>query len=435
MPELKMHDRADPWAGAAKVARIIGAFGTVGLVFMIGLSLWIAHQNNVDSGCFDEPLRNVDAAPAISGGIRITGIQPHDLELNHTLCVAVENVVPAEKQAELAARVTIAARAVADANIAYQAAALARNASPTEQTQAQTGAADAAQVRAKADLAVAQAALDEAQKGRTIVLYVNGKPSPLTAIARPIAGPQTLTFEIAAPEDANSATAAYWRALLAAPASKGRIALRIGLAEQGQPAPLVNLGQVNVGGARESVTFLLYTPWLMYCTGAALAAILLGLLGLAYQTTLLRVGTHVGDAYSLALVQMAVWLVLTTAGFIYIWLVTGQYLNVFTPGLFVLVGISGATATASQLLNRGQQAPRSNGFFYDIAGAWQGGEVQLQRLQIIAWTVILALIFCWNVIAQLTLTSFDANLLVLTGIANGVYVSLKPQETRQQDAR
>jgi len=56
--------------------------------------------------------------------------------------------------------------------------------------------------------------------------------------------------------------------------------------------------------------------------------------------------------------------------------------------------------------------------------------VQLQRIQIIAWTVILALIFFWNVLSKLTLTSFDANLLVLTGIANGVYVSLKPQEKK-----
>ena len=417
------------WNSLALVARVLGAIGAVGLVGLILASLWISHEANRSVDCLHQPLKSVDVTTADTG-VRIVGLQPAALELNHSLCVQVDNVVPAGKQAELLADVTVAARRVDEAS-ARSKAVLKASTTAAASAPADAATADALETKAKADLAAAKAAFAESQKGRTIILYLNGKASPLTATAQPIAGVQTLSFDVAAPDDASSADAAYWRSLLAAPADHGMVPLRVGVAEQGAPAPQTNLDKVMDAGKTQNVTFLLYTPWLMYGSAAAMFGVLLGLFGLAYDTTLLREGSDTSSAYSLSLVQMAVWLVLTTTGFVYIWIVTGQYQNVFTPGLFVLIGISGATAAAAQAMNKAAgDAPKSNGFFYDIVGAWKGGEVQLQRIQIIAWTVILALIFFWNVLAKLTLTSFDANLLVLTGIANGVYVSLKPQEKK-----
>jgi hypothetical protein len=40
---------------------------------------------------------------------------------------------------------------------------------------------------------------------------------------------------------------------------------------------------------------------------------------------------------------MAVWLVLTTAGFIFLWLTLGFYVNVITPAILVLLGINTVT--------------------------------------------------------------------------------------------
>jgi len=420
----------ETWSKIAGWCRKIGIAGVVGLVFLIAYSLYLSHEAHRGGGCFDEPVQNVTVSESAPEGVRIIGIQPTDLELNRYLCIRVDNVVSATKQTALLADVTVAANAVKasdQTSKAAQAAAIGGSAAPA---QADTKLADAAQTKAKADLDAAKAAFDDAQKPRTMILYLNGKASPLTAPARASPGPQTLTFEITAPEDANSADAAYWRSLLASPTKDGRIPLRIGVAEQGAPAPLVNLYEVNGSNIKQPITFLIYTPYLKYGALAAMIAIVMLFFGMAYDTALLRMGREKDSAYSLALVQMAIWFVLTTTGFVYIWVVTGQFQNVFTSGLFVLIGISGATATAAFAIDRGQTAPTSNGFLYDIVGAWQGGDVQLPRLQIVAWTVILALIFFWNVLAKLTLTSFDTNLLVLTGIANGVYVSLKPQEPK-----
>lgn len=412
------------WSLIAKACRWIGAIGAAGLLCLIGASLWYAHQVHEATACQEGSVpNNVVLSTADATGVRILGIQPNDVQLNHILCVRVDNVVTKAKRDELEANLLLAQKAVDTAT------GKSETAGQPHAPAIDPRIADALQSKAQTDLAAAKAAMQDALKPRVMVLYLNGKASPLTATASADWAPHTLTFEITAPDDANSADAAYWRSLLAEPTSEGRIPLRVGVAEQGAPPPVVNLTGVSGKTQSEALTFLLYTPRFMRLAAAAMVAIMLGLFGVAYSSTLLRMGGE-GSAYSLSLVQMAIWLVLTSTGFVYIWLVAGQWQNVFSSGLFVLIGISGATATAARIMDRDQPAPASAGFFYDLVGNWQGGAVQLQRLQIIVWTAILALIFCWNVVAKLTLTSFDANLLILTGIANGVYVSLKPQEQK-----
>ena len=46
----------------------------------------------------------------------------------------------------------------------------------------------------------------------------------------------------------------------------------------------------------------------------------------------------------------------------------------------------------------------------------------------VVWTIVLGTIFIWNILNALVLTNFDSNLLVLVGIANGVYAGFKTQE-------
>ena len=128
--------------------------------------------------------------------------------------------------------------------------------------------------------------------------------------------------------------------------------------------------------------------------------------------------------FSLGRVQMAVWFVLSLAGFCFIWLITGQFINVITAQILVLLGIQAATGLAAVQLNDEAAAKRTTrGFLLDILSDGEG--VKLQRLQVVAWTCILAIIFAWTIVSSFSFPAFDANLLLLMGIFNSTYLGFK----------
>jgi hypothetical protein len=153
-----------------------------------------------------------------------------------------------------------------------------------------------------------------------------------------------------------------------------------------------------------------------------------GLAGIARTTALLRDGRSRYSQYSLARVQMAWWLALTIGGFLYIWLVSGQDLDVIGSATFALLGIAGATAGAARAVEQPRTGtePLTRGFFADISGSER---VELHRLQLIAWTLVLGGIYAWSVLVNFRMPDFDGNLLALAGVVNGVYVGLKTQES------
>lgn len=53
------------------------------------------------------------------------------------------------------------------------------------------------------------------------------------------------------------------------------------------------------------------------------------------------------------------------------------------------------------------------------------GETSFSRLQIVAWTLILAMVFLHSVFADLLMPPFDATLLGLMGISGGTYIRFK----------
>lgn len=136
--------------------------------------------------------------------------------------------------------------------------------------------------------------------------------------------------------------------------------------------------------------------------------------------------------YSLARVAMALWFVLSLAGFVFIWLTTGQFRNVMTTDVLVLLGIQGSTTLASITLinDPGAKSSKTKSFLTDILSA-DGGQ-KLHRIQMAAWTVILAVIFIWNVVWGFSFSAakFDANLLLLMGITNLTYLGFKTQEVK-----
>jgi hypothetical protein len=148
-----------------------------------------------------------------------------------------------------------------------------------------------------------------------------------------------------------------------------------------------------------------------------------------------------GDAtttYSLARVQMAFWLYLITAAFVFIWLVTGDYNGVLTPQSLTLLGISGTTALMAISVDArdggagggagGAPTKTSQGFLNDILN--ENGGVALHRLQIAVWTAILGVVFLVEIFHSFRLPTFDSNLLILMGISGVTYVGFKFEEKK-----
>ena len=133
--------------------------------------------------------------------------------------------------------------------------------------------------------------------------------------------------------------------------------------------------------------------------------------------------------YSLGLTQMAFWTLLVLLGFVFLWLVTNQT-NTISESTLVLLGISAGTALAGGIINAqfdGRAAPKSRGFFRDICGDKTG--ITLHRIQMLAWTAVLGIIFCVTIYSQLTMPSFNPALLALMGISSGSYIGFKfPEE-------
>ena len=393
--------------GSRPLIDVIGPRGAIGLVG-IGLLLaaivytfYLTYYNRAAHRCEVGPKTEwAKAPPGDEDKFRIVQVSPVAFQFRKQVCVVVVNAVPVAEFKKLSDDVTNAERVVAK---------VPPGAPPSP--------------AAVAQLEQARAALAALQKGAVYKLYINGQPSTLTAHVEGTPAAQPLPFTVQPEEDASSANASYWRNILSGPARRGKVPIEIGLAPESALAPTTTTATMK------DIVFLLYSPIVMWTALAGMACVMIGLAGLAHRTPLLREGRTSLTAYSLSRVQMAFWLVLTTTGFLYVWLVTGEYMNVFPAALFVLIGISGATAGAAQLMEGSSDtAPPSRGFLHDIAGDWIGGQPQLHRIQIIAWTVILGLIFCWNIVAKLQLTSFDTNLLILAGVANGVYITMKPRE-------
>lgn len=132
--------------------------------------------------------------------------------------------------------------------------------------------------------------------------------------------------------------------------------------------------------------------------------------------------------YSLGRTQMAFWFFLVIVGFIYISMSLGQYQHLITGDILVLLGISGVTGLASIQITGDKATDRTTRHFLrDILGN-DAGEPQLQRIQSVAWTIVLGAIFVWLACRDFRFATFDTNLLLLMGIAQSFYIGFKFQE-------
>jgi hypothetical protein len=172
---------------------------------------------------------------------------------------------------------------------------------------------------------------------------------------------------------------------------------------------------------------------------------------LAQRTNVIRapIGPPGGGTppYSLSRFQLAFWFILVVAGYVLVWIVTGE-LDTITESILALIGIGSGTALGAALIdtpNVSQQntdtapppppppAQSTRGFLTDVLSDPAGG-VSIHRFQMFIWTLILGIIFVVSVYKDLSMPEFSATLLGLMGISSGTYLGFKFPEKKNQQA-
>lgn len=248
--------------------------------------------------------------------------------------------------------------------------------------------------------------------------------------AGPWAGWQWTLVPLRPATTADSTEGRKWRALLTEDGIAPLRAVSIGVATKPADADAA----LPRARAATKPVLEVFAPWLTALGAFGIIAIATGIVMACWDTGLLRDRTPSGATdrppFSLGRVQMAVWLVLSVGGYLAIWLITGARSGLITPGLLTLLGISGMSGLAARMIDVANPTPttaQSAGFWRDIVSEGYGATrtVAVHRLQMLAWTLILGMIFLWTVLTSFAFPDFDTNLLLLMGISSGTYLGFK----------
>ena len=137
--------------------------------------------------------------------------------------------------------------------------------------------------------------------------------------------------------------------------------------------------------------------------------------------------------YSLAQTQLAFWTIVVTFSYIYLWIVNGV-LPELPSSVLILLGISMVTTSVAAFIDYPADGkkltyPPSNGFLWDILSDDNG--VNIQRAQMVIWTLILGYIYIQTFLVDLYIRDFDTTMLALMGISSGTYALLKTKERNE----
>ena len=406
--------------GAKKLGIVSGVLG--GIAFLVCL-IWTAFEG-VSMGSTDD-CRGKLSAPAAAGAtaadeagvLRIVDFWPHAVLLSGRLCLVVAGVAAKPTDAQSGAR-----------------------AAPVD-----------------------------------IALFLDERRVPLTTKASAASHPQILEFEFGQTADATSDAGKFWRGLLAGRTVKGISQLNVGVSKSTSGGPETI--------ATDPLRIVVFRVPILAFGGLSMVLLIFAFVVFAANSTVLRdnpltmrdsarmraardeataaktasdrtpndqtlkaksdaaaaalkaledIADQPVGTFSLGRTQMALWLGLSTAGFIFLWLTLGFYLNVITASILVLLGINGATGLAAIALDQPAAAggppvqAESKSFLSDLM--CDGDGAKLQRIQVGIWTLILAVIFFWNAVWNFVFVDFDTNLLLLMGIANTMYLGFKTRE-------
>jgi hypothetical protein len=259
--------------------------------------------------------------------------------------------------------------------------------------------------------------------------------------------------------------------------------VRVGLGTEEKPDPAVKPGELDMIVRPRDRLWWVLGGW---------AVLLVALVLLGVRTSLLRsrgYDTPAGQKplYSLGWTQMAFWLFLVLAAYLYIAVVTTDVTESLTDSVLVLLGISAATAFGAYAIDANKQARRqtltaekpqlavaqltaqtkmaaapatdlpalqvavlrgtqraaeidatldslpdttagSKGFFADLISDADG--VSLHRLQLVIWTLVFGVVFVTEVYNRLAMPEFSPTMLALIGISSGSYIGFKFPEKK-----
>ena len=160
------------------------------------------------------------------------------------------------------------------------------------------------------------------------------------------------------------------------------------------------------------------------------------LLTVGRKTALLKETSQ--GPFSLARTQMALWTWLTLNAYLYLYILNHDPAVDIPVSMLGLLGISATTYLAAAMVDRSSphvSRESSLGFIRDISG---GKEISLHRMQMIGWTLVLALAFVVEVVRGLSIPDFNPTLLGLMGLSAGTYVGFKfpeNQASQQQSTK
>lgn len=299
------------------------------------------------------------------------------------------------------------------------------------------------------------------------ILYLDGHPVATGADGPSSDIPHSKLAFLLQRTDTNTSA---WRALLGSPtALKRSVQVDVGIAGQTGVLPTASSQPLQA-------TLIVIRTWGLIVGFVFLFLVICGVVILACVSDLLRDSqpADFGDfkdandnawrrPFSLAQTQMAWWFALVIAAFIFIYFLTGDF-NSLTAQALTLMGIGTGTALGAVMVektsnkNSAQQeftnllskikqakdagtAPvaadlargkelasrlASKNFIDDTLTDVDG--VSLHRFQIMAWTLVVGVIFCIEVYRNLALPTFDATILGILGISAGTYLGFKIPE-------
>ena len=336
------------------------------------------------------------------------------------------------------------------------------------------------------DILLAQERCLEEKNGaeRDIILYLDRRPLP-DVVAHPPNDPKqkVLMFPMIRTEDSRE----VWTYLLGRPKLKAReVEVSVGIDNQ-----------FAVQSAASVYLRVIPRRWFSFWV-LIFATLAIGFVVLALRSDLLRdpvlAPPGARPPYSLSRTQAAWWLFLVLASYLLIGMVTGDFSTSITGTVLVLLGISAGTAAGSafvdasktSLASEAQDAARatslqaelktldqevaalgaemrttgdpvkareltakessrveklsryrkitnqSESFLLDILSDTNG--VNFHRFQILAWTLVLGIIFGGHVYRDLAMPQFNDTLLALMGISAGTYLGLKIPENQAPEA-
>ena len=269
--------------------------------------------------------------------------------------------------------------------------------------------------------------IDELPHERVWNLSVNGAQiaSAMQPLAQGGEGVALLEFHVPAPENANDPVARVLRSVWVSNQMLSGSYRGDKQAVFSVSAPATDKLQA-IAPQSGSVTLRIHYTIILWLGLALLLSFIAGMFWLFKNSGIIR--DRESGALSLSLAQMAFWFMLTAAGFLYIWLTTGQWRNVVSNGTLALLGISSVTGLMGTVGKKNGEGEATGNWFAQLLSDTPHASlntVGLHRVIMVVWTFFLGAIFINQAFFRYEFADFDTALLILSGIVGGVYVGFK----------